>query len=33
LLPLPGVGSWVAVGGSGVWSSAFRWVSAQAVLF
>lgn len=33
LLPLLGAGAWFAVGGSGVWSSAFRWVSAQAVLF
>lgn len=27
-LPSLGAGSWVAVGGSGVWASAFRWVPA-----
>jgi predicted Rossmann fold nucleotide-binding protein DprA/Smf involved in DNA uptake len=32
-LPSLGAGSWVAVGGSGVWSSAFRWVSKQVFLF
>jgi hypothetical protein len=29
LLPSLGAGSWVAVGGAGVWSSAFLWVQAQ----
>lgn len=29
LLPSLGLGSWVAVGGVGVWFSAFLWVSAQ----
>lgn len=32
-LPSLGSGSWVAVGGSGVWSSAFRWASSQVSLF
>jgi predicted Rossmann fold nucleotide-binding protein DprA/Smf involved in DNA uptake len=32
-LPSLGAGSWVAVGGSGVWSSSFRWVSGQFFLF
>lgn len=32
-LPSLGSGSWVAVGGSGVWSSAWRWVSSQVSLF
>jgi len=29
LLPSLGSGSWVAVGGTGVWSSAFLWVQTQ----
>lgn len=33
LLPSLGAGSWVAVGGSGVWSSGFRWVSSQLSFF
>lgn len=33
LLPSLGAGSWVAVSGSGVWSSAWRWVSSQVGLF
>jgi len=33
LLPLLGAGSWVAVGGVGVWSSGFRWVSSQSSFF
>ncbi len=32
-LPLLGAGLWVSVGGSGVWSSAFRWSSSQSSLF
>lgn len=32
-LPSLGSGAWVAVGGSGVWSSAWRWVSSQVSLF
>lgn len=31
-LPILGAGSWVVVGGSGVFASAFRWVSSQASL-
>jgi len=33
LLPSLGAGSWVCVGGSGVWSLSFRWVSSQVFLF
>lgn len=32
-LPLLGSGKWVAVGGSGVWSSSWRWISSQTSLF
>jgi len=32
-LPSLGCGSWVRVGGSGVWSSAWRWSSSQLSLF
>jgi len=32
-LPLLGSGSWVRVGGSGVWSESWRWVSSQASIF
>ncbi len=32
-LPSLGPGSWVSVGGSGVWSLAWRWVPGQGVLF
>ncbi len=33
LLPSLGAGSWVCVGGSGVWAGSFRWVSSQCFLF
>jgi len=32
-LPSLGSGSWIAVGGAGCWSGAWRWVSAQVSLF
>ena len=32
-LPLLGAGSWVAVGGSGVWASSWRWCSNQSQIF
>jgi len=32
-LPSLGSGSWVSVGGSGVWSGAWRWVSSQTSFF
>jgi hypothetical protein len=32
-LPSLGAGSWVPVGGSGVWASAFRWVPSQSDFF
>jgi hypothetical protein len=31
-LPSLGAGSWVPVGGSGVWSAAFRWAPAAQLL-
>ena len=33
LLPSPGVGSWVSVGGVGAWSFAFRWLSSKLSIF
>ncbi|MDF1583631.1 MAG: hypothetical protein P1P78_10010 [Methyloprofundus sp.] len=32
-LPLLGPGAWVAVGGSGLWSSAYRWQCSQKDIF
>ena len=32
-LPSLGSGAWVSVGGSGVWSGAWRWVSSQTSFF
>lgn len=32
-LPSLGSGSWVSVGGSGLWAGAWRWVSSQSSLF
>ena len=32
-LPSLGAGSWASVGGSGIWSSSYRWVSSQSSIF